>query len=331
MRRCRRLSRTIVGLGLGSVFLVVALSCGGPSGGGGTAVDTQGFTSSGGYDSPTFMVFSQEYNTDPEIGKWLRTKDFRVALSLAIDRKAINEIVYRGTGTPGNWLTKPSSEYHPGSEWVTLDAVRDVGRANSLLDELGLVDSDGDGLRDRPDGTGPLVFSWEVGGGFGVASLQADVVGRAYNTIADLIKTHWREIGIGLDWTEGRDTFQKMKENKLYIGIHSTPYAPEPWRTSWFRLVPISASTHFAPEIGRFLETNGLEGMAPSGPDPAYQPLAPDDTYPADSTGALRRMQELWQEGLALPEGDAGRVEIAQELFKIASEEKYTFGLVAIE
>ncbi len=324
---------TIAGFGLAAAFLAAALSCssGSPGSSGGAAPDTQGFTSATGYDQPTFLVLGQEYNADPEIGRWLRTKEFRVALSLAIDRQAINQIVYQGTGTPGNWLTVPRSQYHPGSEWATLDAVRDVERANEILDEIGLVDSDGDGLRDRADGAGALTLRWEVGGGFGVASLRADVVGRSYNTIADLIKTHWREIGIGLDWTEGPNTFQKMKENKQYVGIHSTPYQPEPWKTSWFRLVPISGSTHFAPEIGRFLETGGLEGMAPSGPDPAYQPPAPGDTYPADSTGALKRMQDLWQEGLEHRQGDTRRIEIAKELFTIASEEKYTFGLVAME
>ena len=41
------------------------------------------------------------YTGDPEIAKWLRTKDFRHALSLGIDRDQLNEAFWLGVGTPG--------------------------------------------------------------------------------------------------------------------------------------------------------------------------------------------------------------------------------------
>ena len=44
----------------------------------------------------------QTCNQDPELGKWLRTRDFRTAISYAMDRDSINETLYLGFGTPKN-------------------------------------------------------------------------------------------------------------------------------------------------------------------------------------------------------------------------------------
>jgi peptide/nickel transport system substrate-binding protein len=71
--------------------------------------------------------------------------EFRRALSLAIDREALVDKVLLGQGKPG------SKGYpHPDSPWTnpSLETPFNRAQAVALLDGLGLVDNDGDGVRE---------------------------------------------------------------------------------------------------------------------------------------------------------------------------------------
>lgn len=79
------------------------------------------------------------------------TPDFRQALSIAIDRETINELVFTGLAEPrqaspvtGSPNFDPELETH----WAEFDP----DKANQLLDGIGLDKRDGDGFRLRPDG-----------------------------------------------------------------------------------------------------------------------------------------------------------------------------------
>ena len=95
------------------------------------------------------FMFNQTFNEDPEIGRLLRTKEFRIAFSHAIDREEINDNVLLGLGSPQNAIPHPSHPYYPGPEWATLDIEHDPALAMQMLDAIGLVDTDGDGIRNR--------------------------------------------------------------------------------------------------------------------------------------------------------------------------------------
>jgi peptide/nickel transport system substrate-binding protein len=81
----------------------------------------------------------------------------RRAMSLAINRQDIVDTVFLGAATVGNvgWI-------HPASVFRNTDVetLYDVDQANVLLDEAGIVDSDGDGIREL-DGE-PLSFEFLV-------------------------------------------------------------------------------------------------------------------------------------------------------------------------
>lgn len=95
-----------------------------------------------------------EFNlTHKDLG--LRTifldKRFRFAVSHAIDRQMINELVWLGLGEP--WQVAPletSRFYNERLAHVALD--HDPQKANKLLDEMGLASRDAKGWRLRPDG-----------------------------------------------------------------------------------------------------------------------------------------------------------------------------------
>lgn len=76
---------------------------------------------------------------------------FRKAVAYAVDRQDLVDRILLGRGQPGSM-----GGLAPNHPWVAADLPtyeRDLDRANALLDEIGLEDANGDGLRDLPDGS----------------------------------------------------------------------------------------------------------------------------------------------------------------------------------
>lgn len=108
---------------------------------------------------------------------------FREAMSVAIDRDQLNEVVSFGLGTPVQYTGfVPLPDYIDAS-WESHMIGFDPERAKALLDEMGLVDADGDGDRDLPNGD-PLVLDWQ----FSTQSASAQLV--------ELIAQNWTDVGV---------------------------------------------------------------------------------------------------------------------------------------
>ena len=89
--------------------------------------------------------------TDEEWRKLMRDVRFRRALSLAIDRDELNQVVYLGLAKPSNNTVMERSElFKP--EYATKWAKHDPKLANKLLDEAGLAKRGPDGIRLLPSG-----------------------------------------------------------------------------------------------------------------------------------------------------------------------------------
>ncbi len=102
------------------------------------------------------------------------------ALSMAIDRNIIAEQLYGAGGRPAcNIVNGPPVNVSPNNEGCL---VQDIAGANALLDEAGIVDTDGDGIREL-DGV-PLVILYQTSTNAVRQSTQA------------LIKQWWSEIGV---------------------------------------------------------------------------------------------------------------------------------------
>ncbi|MCY4061953.1 MAG: ABC transporter substrate-binding protein [Chloroflexi bacterium] len=118
-------------------------------------------------------------------------KEFRQAMSHAINRDRINEITSLGLATARQFsLSAESPEFQTpeGQEfyqkWAASYASYDPELAGSLLDGIGVVDADGDGWRDRPDGT--------------ALELIVDIPAADTGSIdrMDLIKEDWEAVGL---------------------------------------------------------------------------------------------------------------------------------------
>ena len=128
---------------------------------------------------------------DEDIVDLMYMKEFRQALSHAINRDRINEITSLGMATARQFsLSAESPEFQTEEgaafyqEWAASYASYDPELAGQLLDSIGVVDADGDGWRDRPDGT-PLEVIVDV------PAEDTPTVDRM-----DLIKEDWDAVGL---------------------------------------------------------------------------------------------------------------------------------------
>lgn len=133
---------------------------------------------------------------DEEWRKLMRDVRFRRALSLAIDREELNQVVYIGLAKPSNNTIMPRSElFKP--EYATKWANYDPKLANKLLDEIGLTKKDSQGYRLLPDGR-PATIVVEH------ASEETED-----NDALALITDNWKKIGIKmLTKPQTRDNFR---------------------------------------------------------------------------------------------------------------------------
>ena len=103
------------------------------------------------------VAFYPNMNANDETWRKLnRDVRFRRALSLAIDREELSEVVYNGLAKPSaNTIMPRSPLFRP--EFATKWATYDVNAANKLLDEVGLNKKGGDGIRLLPNGRPAMI------------------------------------------------------------------------------------------------------------------------------------------------------------------------------
>jgi peptide/nickel transport system substrate-binding protein len=124
---------------------------------------------------------------------------FRQALSVAINRSEINQLVFLGLGAPQQMTIKGASFYREG--WDQYYAQYDPALAKKLLGEMGLKTSS-DGFFLRPDGK-PLELTL-------IVSTEA-LVGPIGQKIAELTAQYWEEIGVR--------TIVRPQETSLYYAL----------------------------------------------------------------------------------------------------------------
>jgi ABC-type transport system substrate-binding protein len=151
---------------------------------------------------------------DPAWRALMRDVRFRRALSLAVDREAVNESLFFGLALEGNNTMLPSSalyKEHYQKQWAEYDP----DLAGELLDEIGLTDYNDDDIRLLPDGR-PAEIIIETAG---EDTEQTDVL--------ELIAESWAEVGIKLYIKPSqRDVFR----NRIFSGPNVDLGRPGKWR-----------------------------------------------------------------------------------------------------
>ncbi len=127
-----------------------------------------------------------KYEVDEEIKKWLNNFEFRKAMSLAVDRNKINEVMFLGQGDISQPIFSKGHPFYPGDDYAKKYTELDPEESKRILDSIGLVDTDGNGVRDRTDGKGDLVFPMDYAAEYFVA----------YDVLAELLEEDLAKVGI---------------------------------------------------------------------------------------------------------------------------------------
>jgi peptide/nickel transport system substrate-binding protein len=200
-----------------------------------------------GSSGPTSLLPNLNHR-DPEMRKLIENREFRIALSHAIDRDAINEIEYFGIGEPRQVSPPRSSEFY----WETFSKAYtsyDTTRANQLLDGLGLHQRNSGGTRLLPDGR-PLTLSIET-----TAQSSREL---------QLVASNWRDIGIRAEVKElARQLWTERKRALTFdVAVWGGTAGQNPLLDpKWY--VPIDTSNWNAPDYGRWYMTGGKGGQKP--------------------------------------------------------------------
>lgn len=108
---------------------------------------------------------------------------FRQAMSLAMNRDEINKVAFFGQGVPQQYVAFSPVPDFLDKKWLKHMASYDPDKANKLLDEVGMKDTDGDGFRELPNGD-KLVLDLQ----FATQGIAGEVV--------ELVSQHWIDVGI---------------------------------------------------------------------------------------------------------------------------------------
>lgn len=237
--------------------------------------------------------------SDPVWRALLRDVRFRRALSLAVNRHEINQVIYYGLADEqNNAVLKGSPLYR--EEYATAWAQFDPAMANRLLDEIGLTARDKEGIRLLPDGR-PMIIVVETAG---ESTEETDVL--------ELIGDTWRGVGVKL--------FPKPSQREV---LRNRVFSGEAIMTVWtgienglptadmspHEFAPTTQQQPMWPKWGQYLETSGESGDEIDMPAP-------------------QRLLELMEAWTYAPSREA-RVAVWHEMLHIFTDQVYTIGTVA--
>lgn len=236
------------------------------------------------------------------LSQFFQNRDVRIALNLAIDRDAINELVYDGLGTPRQASpTAQSPQYHEGA--TTAYATYDLAQANEILDGLGYTEKDSDGFRLWNDGSGEIIsFIFE----------GIDETGTPGSDTAQLVMQQLAEVGIKATY--------KAVERSLYEEHYTANVQDATWWGAGHEILPfLSHSNYYIGELldrpwagawGRWFRDNNDPNGAPP----------PDGHF-------LWKQWDLWSQALVEPD-EAKRNELFKQILDIWAEEIPVVGIV---
>jgi peptide/nickel transport system substrate-binding protein len=194
---------------------------------------------------------------DPVWRRLWRDARLRRALSLAIDRREINQVIFYGLARESANTMLPKSPLYR-REYAEAWSQFDLNRANRMLDEAGLAGRDSDGIRRLPDGRRAEIIIESSG----ESPEEADVLSLVHDT--------WLKAGLKIYTRPSqRDLFRK----RIYSGdtimavwggldnaIGTADMSPG-------ELAPTAQAQVQWPKWGLHFETMGQAGESPDLPE----------------------------------------------------------------
>ncbi|MCB0122541.1 MAG: ABC transporter substrate-binding protein [Caldilineaceae bacterium] len=235
---------------------------------------------------------NQSY-ADPKYRELMQNRDFRYAMSMAIDRDLINDIAYLGQATPTTQSVGPSTSWYV-DDMALFKGEYDVAGAQQLLEEsVGLKMGD-DGFYTFPDGS-ELTLIIE----------SSDTAGPNLDAL-ELIVEQLNDAGLSTTLkTMNRDLYwPRAIGNEVMINVWGTGSIFPLMNPD--NLLAFNEKSFWGPQFGIWFQTNGASGEEP----PAY----------------IKEGQEIFNQILQEVDGEA-QAELGKELVRNATENMWIINI----
>lgn len=241
---------------------------------------------------------------DPSVRELMDTAEFREALSIAINREELAELVYNGLLTPRQASPVGGSpQYHEAlaTKWTEYDP----DRANALLDGLGFTERDGEGYRMRNGETLGFTITYTE-----ALSMNPDEV--------NVVSGYWNAIGIKVNQevVERSLLEERNRAGDIEVGFwlvdRSSVVMADPRRYTG-----VLDDSPWAPNYAIYL----ADIVYGDGSSARPFVLEPPEGHP------IRRIAELWDLIQQEPD-EASRNAMMTELLDIHAEHPYMIGTV---
>jgi len=248
-------------------------------------------------------IFLNLNHKDPVMRKIFNDLRFRKALSIAINRDEMNQVVFSGMGEPLQTVILPRGGRFWDERLAKLYTEYDPKEANRLLDEMGLDKRDKDGFRLRPDGK-PLQITIDYWPGEG---------GPAKASIVELVQNYWSKVGVK---TTSRQLERSLLQVRRQAGdvdatIWHTGQCSDPlWILNPWHFLPVSWEFTTGPQWALWYTSWGKSGEEP----------------PAE----VKRALKLWETTqTSLDEKEV--VKAGKEMLKLFVENLWGIGTVGLQ
>ncbi len=210
-----------------------------------------------------YLGLNQNPGKNPETGEpyvapwklpYFQKTEFRQALSHAMDRQGMVDNLLKGRGVPLYSFTPPGNKI-----WFNSEAPRhefDKARSRALLDGLGLVDRDKDGIRETPEGqrfsftiltnadnTTRIQMGAMIQKDLADVGIEVNVKPISFKTLIPLIQSQFSYEAYILGWASGVPPDPLMSKNALLSSGENHYWHPQqkspvtPWEADIDRVL----------------------------------------------------------------------------------------------
>jgi peptide/nickel transport system substrate-binding protein len=246
--------------------------------------------------SNALLINLNQTSKNPALRAAFRQKPVRVALSHAINRPELNELIYAGQSRP--WQAAPRPDTALFDERMALQFTEfDPARANALLDEAGMARRDADGFRLLPEGTR---FSFAV-----------DVLTTVRQQIdaLEIIRRYWRAVGVDMQ-------VRALERSLAFARLQANNHDANAWQGGggYDQLGLLDPKWYFPHEYESSYATAwGIWFQNPRAP------------HAEEPSPAAKRQQALYVELQTRP-GTAEQLDLMRQILAITREEFYVIG-----
>ncbi len=240
------------------------------------------------------VIYVNPCSRDEELRPFLANRDFRIALSVAINRDELIDLMYSGMAKPSRGVASPYDPFYL-PEFDAKYLQYDPDMANRLLDELGLA-RDSVGMRHLPSGK---AFRQ-------VLNVYPSETGTALE-LWQLVVDYWREVGLDFIVKTDAATLSVMQVINGNSDFWAYATSGMVWIVDPIWYVPWTPNSYFAPQYGRYRATHGKGGIQP-----------PEE---------YQRLVDWYLELRSVVGDDARRLDLGRKILRQWSEQCYTIGI----